>query len=65
MIIKKLTNIPLKDNKTGVTRGRRCNLITIYCPVCERFHMLERKDIALVEHEDKQVLVCYESVKNI
>lgn len=65
MTVEKLTNIPLKDDKTGVVRGRRCNLITIYCPLCKRFHTLERKDIALVEYEGNQFMSCYESAKNL
>lgn len=65
MIFKKLTNIPLKNGKTGVVKGERCNLITLYCPFCGRFHILERKDIVHVNAGNNEFLCCYESVKDL
>lgn len=65
MTYRRLTNLPLVDEKTGATRGRRCNLITLYCPVCDKFHLLERKDIVCVHSKEKSYICCYESVKDL
>lgn len=65
MTYRRLTNIPLVDEKTGVVRGRRCNVITIYCPFCGRLHTLERKDVVHVDCGDEEFLCCYESVKDL
>lgn len=65
MTYRRLTNIPLVDEKTGVVRGRRCNLITLYCPVCDQFYLLERKDIVCVTSKEKSYLCCYESIKDL
>lgn len=55
--IWKLENMPLKSSD-GTIRGRRCNIISFYCPVCDMWHTQERNDTYIVEVDEGTILIC-------
>ena len=65
MKIFRLKNMPLQDTESGNCRGRRCNLITFFCPRCGTVHSIERNQVVCIEFEHDQYMCCYESVRDI
>lgn len=56
----KLENIPLKS-EDGTVRGRRCNIIGFYCPICDQVHTQERKDTYVIEIDEGTFMICKEA----
>ena len=56
----KLENMPFKSSD-GTVRGKRCNVISFYCPVCDMWHTQKRKDTYIIDTGEETILICKEA----